>query len=354
MPHENKTVEFPMAAAKGLVQDLFTPNPFIYWLDFLFFAALGWFSFGLCVRSADFSTVQVAAFFTAGFALYRAVIFVHELTHLKKGTFRVFHLVWNLLCGFPLMVPSMLYMGVHIDHHKQKLYGTRNDHEYFDFALEKPYRIPLFLAGMLVAPALFLIRFCLLTPLSYILQPLRKPLWEMASSLAVGGGYKRPAPTGEEKHLLWAQEFMAFLYSAMGLALMAKGLLPWKVLGVWYLAAIFILLTNGLRTLVAHCYKNPPGHEMSFSEQMLDSINIPGNRVFTPLWAPVGLRFHATHHLFPAMPYHHLGKAHRRLLKGLPEGNLYAQTIRKGFWNALVRLWRESAAHQRAKTHRDS
>ncbi len=336
-------IEFPMAQAKHICQDLFEPNPIIYWSDFLFFDILGWASFVLAARSPNFSGLQIAAFFVGAFSLYRAVIFVHELTHLKKGTFQAFHTVWNILCGFPLMVPSYLYMGVHIDHHKQRLYGTKDDHEYFDFALEKPYRILTFLLTMTLAPVLFLFRFLILTPLSYIIQPLRKPLWEMASSLAVGGGFKRPAPTEREGKIWIAQEFMTFAYSAVGVLLIWVGLLPWKVLVLWYATAVFILFTNGLRTLVAHCYRNPPTHEMTFSEQFLDSIDIQGNLIITPLWAPVGLRFHATHHLFPGMPYHSLGLAHRRLLKQLPPGNPYPLAIRKSLWSALVQLWKEAS-----------
>lgn len=332
-----------MAEAKRITQDLFNPNPWIYWVDFLFNVALGWAAFVVAVKSRDFSLVQCGSFLIAGFALYRAVIFVHELTHLKKGTFKTFHVVWNLLCGFPLMVPSMLYMGVHIDHHKQKLYGTKDDHEYFDFALEKPYRILAFLLTMLLAPAVFLVRFLVATPLSYIIQPLRKPLWEMASSLAVGAGFKRPLPDEREKHIWWVQEFTTFAYAATGITLMALGILSWKVLALWYLAAVFILFTNGLRTLVAHCYRNPPNHEMSFSEQFLDSIDIPGNPLTTPLWAPVGLRFHATHHLFPGMPYHSLGAAHRRLMDQLPPGNPYPLVVRKSLGTALAQLWREAS-----------
>ena len=332
-----------MAQAKHIVQDLFEPNPFIYWVDFLAMDFLGWAAFVLAARAPAWSLSQAAFFLAAGLALYRAVIFVHELTHLKKGTFQAFHTAWNLLCGFPLMVPSMLYMGVHIDHHKQKLYGTKDDHEYFDFALERPYRILLFLLTMLAAPAVFLIRFLVLTPLSYIIQPLRKPLWELASSLAVGGGFKRPLPTEREKHIWWAQEFMTFAYAATGMGLMARGILPWRVLLLWYLAAVFILFTNGLRTLVAHCYRNPPDHEMTFSEQFLDSIDIRGNFFTTPLWAPVGLRFHATHHLFPGMPYHHLGAAHRRLSGDWEGKDLYLRTVRKSLFSALAQLWRESS-----------
>ena len=336
---------FPMAEAKKIVQNLFDPKPWVYWGDFLLFDLLGWTAFVLAVRSPNFSTFQILFLIVGTLALYRAVIFVHELTHLKKGTFQVFHGVWNLLCGFPLMVPSMLYMGVHIDHHKQKLYGTKEDHEYFDFALEKPYRIITFLASMLAAPILFLVRFLVATPLSYILQPLRKPLWELASSLAVGAGFKRPLPDDRERKIWWTQEFLTFGYAAAGMTLMILGILPWKVLIFWYATAVFILFTNGVRTLAAHCYKNPPSHEMTFAEQFLDSIDIPGNPLVTPLWAPVGLRYHATHHLFPGMPYHSLGEAHRRLMKDLPAGNPYPKAMRPSLYAAIVQLWQRAASN---------
>jgi len=332
-----------MAQAKKITEDLFKANPWIYWTDFLFFDLLGWSAFVLAVRSPNFSLVQIAAFLVAGFSLYRAVIFVHELTHLKKGTFQAFHIVWNIICGIPLMVPSMLYMGIHIDHHKQKFYGTKNDKEYADFGRKNPVHILLFLVTMMIAPCVFLIRFLVLTPISYVVRPLRKPLWEMASSLAVSAEYKRPQPSEAESRVWLIQEFLTFAYALTGILLMAFGVWPWKVLVLWYLAAMFILFTNGVRTLVAHCYSNPREKELTFTEQFLDSIDVPGNPVLTPLWAPVGLRYHATHHLFPGMPYHSLGTAHRRLMKQLPPGNPYPLATRSSLWSALAQLWKSAA-----------
>jgi fatty acid desaturase len=110
-----------------------------------------------------------------------------------------------------------------------------------------------------------------------------------------------------------------------------------------------MFLLNSLRTLAAHSYRNPGDRIMEFAEQYLDSVNVPGNRLFTTLWAPVGLRYHATHHLFPALPYHALGEAHRRLVRELPDNTLYLQTLRNSLWDALRRLWREARAHDRLK-----
>lgn len=343
---EIQPIPIPMAEAKRIIQDLFDPNPLFYWVDFLFHDLLGWAAFILAVRSPNFSLIQFLAFAVAGFALYRAVLFVHELSHLKKGTFQVFLWVWNLVCGFPLTLPSFLYLGVHTEHHKTQIYGTKNDPEYFPFALAKPYRILMFPLTMLVAPAFFLIRFLVLAPLSYIVLPLRKPLWILASSLAAGGSYKRPMPDKKEKRIAWLQEFMTFAYLATAVALMAKGILPWKILFFWYLIAVFILVANSIRSLAAHCDRNPPDHLMSFDEQILDSTDIPGNLFLTALWAPVGLRYHATHHLFPAIPYHALGEAHRRLMRELPKNSTYCLAFRKSLWSALTELWKAASRNK--------
>jgi fatty acid desaturase len=342
MSNDKKT--FPMAEAKKIVEDLFEPSPLIYWSDFLFHALLGWGALVLAVRSADASLLQLLSIAVAVFCLYRAVIFIHELTHLRKDGFRLFRIAWNLLCGFPFMVPSFTYMGVHIDHHKQKMYGTKDDGEYLPFVLAGRGRMVLFLATMLVVPFVFTLRF-LLVPLSYLVPPLRRLMWEYLSSLSIDPEWKRPPPQERDGQWWRLQEISAFLYAAAFGVMLWRGILPWKALILWYLVSTLILLANGLRTLGAtHCYRNPADHVMEFSEQFLDSVTVPGHPLTTGIWAPVGLRFHAVHHLFPGMPYHHLGEAHRRLMKALPENSVYRLTLRRSLRDGLSRLWKEAAA----------
>ena len=76
--------EFPFREAHGLVRDLMTPNPVIYWLDFLFHISLGWAAFVMALFAPLFSAWQLVTFVVAALALYRAAIFIHELAHLKK------------------------------------------------------------------------------------------------------------------------------------------------------------------------------------------------------------------------------------------------------------------------------
>ena len=57
--------------------------------------------------------------------------------------------------------------------------------------------------------------------------------------------------------------------------------------------------------------------------QFLDSVNVPPPGPAAEIWAPVGLRYHALHHLMPSMPYHDLPEAHRRLARELGTGSTY-------------------------------
>src|SRR5260221_1833356 len=96
----NEKPTFPMAEAKKIVEDLFEPSAAIYWTDFIFNAGLGWMTFYLGVQTVPFSPAQFLFLVVSVFCLYRAVIFIHELTHLKKDSFPLFRIVWNLACGF--------------------------------------------------------------------------------------------------------------------------------------------------------------------------------------------------------------------------------------------------------------
>jgi fatty acid desaturase len=104
------------------------------------------------------------------------------------------------------------------------------------------------------------------------------------------------------------------------------------------------ILLNWLRNLAGHTFTST-GAAMSHVEQFQDSITVLGNPVLTELMFPLGLRYHALHHLFPAMPYHQLGIAHRRLLAQLSPASrvAYERTFRTSLTGVIVGLWRSAA-----------
>ena len=333
--------KIPVKEARQIVKDLMVPNAFIYWVDFLFHIILGWYSFYFCSKADFFSLIEWVFYFVAIFSFYRAAIFIHEITHLRKDTFYLFRVVWNFLCGFPLMIPSFLYQGVHNDHHNIKLYGTRGDGEYFPFVNEGRNKIILFISASFFVPVFFFVRFVFLTPLSYCNKNLRSLVLEKFSSFSIDLNYQRTRSSLNTVAMWQAQEIATCLYGLIFISLLLKGVFSYKILGLWFIIFGTVFFMNALRTLTAHCYRYSGDEVRDISEQLFDSVNIP-NSFLGVLWAPVGLRFHATHHLIPEMPYHALGKTHQRLLKQFSKKNLYSKTNSNGLISTLVRLWRES------------
>jgi fatty acid desaturase len=343
LSHELPRTPFPTPQARAVVRDLLSPKLAVYWADFLFHVTLGWAAFAFALSFAPFSLPQIGFAVVAALALYRSVIFIHELAHRREAAFEPFRRVWNVLCGFPLLVPSFTYHGVHNDHHTRNIYGLAADGEYVDFAIAgrgAVFRYP-FLSFLL--PLVLVVRFLVFAPLSLLHPAIRRLVWERCSSLAIDMGYRR-RPASERDRRVWSRyEVIAFCYGVGAIALVALGVLPVAFFGLWYGVAVIIFWLNSLRTLAAHRYRNPDDHVMGLEEQFLDSVDVPGHRLWTALWAPVGLRYHATHHLFPSLPYHSLGEAHRRLTTQLDDSATYREASRKSLWDALSRLWQDAA-----------
>ncbi len=155
--------------------------------------------------------------------------------------------------------------------------------------------------------------------------------------------YIRPTPTAKTLRVFRVQEAACFLLLLGGAIRLAMGKMPIGFLAQSYCTAVGVLLLNNLRTLGAHRYTSG-GKETTFVEQLLDSINYPNFSLLTPLWAPVGLRYHALHHLCPSLPYHNMAEAHRRLMRELPADSPYRKTNCPSLWAAIRALWGRAEA----------
>jgi hypothetical protein len=132
----------------------------------------------------------------AALALYRALLFIHELTHIHRDALPGFRFVWNLVVGIPVLMPSFMYEGVHSLHHSRIRYGTSEDPEYLPLALMKPWSLPVFTLTALLLPVGLLLRSAVLVPLGVIVPPLRTLVWERASSLSINPSFRRRKPEG--------------------------------------------------------------------------------------------------------------------------------------------------------------
>ena len=190
-------------------------------------------------------------------------------------------------------------------------------------------------------PALLVLRWGVVGPLSRLFPPLRRLTIERLSTLVINEGYKRPLPQGSRLRRFEREEIAAACYVWAVAGGVWLGLVPMAFVWQWLALAAGILVLNQVRTLAAHGYGNP-GVPVDGEAQLLDSINLRGN-LLTALVAPVGLRFHALHHYLPSLPYHSLGRVHRALLAELPQDAPYRATTRGGLLEPVQKLWNEAA-----------
>src|SRR3546814_15421362 len=113
------------------------------------------------------------------------------------------------------------------------------------------------------------------------------------------------------------QEGGAWAWSTLLIAAGVFGWVPLRALVIFGAIAAATLVLNQIRTLVAHLWEND-GAVLTVTGQFLDSVNVPPPGLLPELWAPVGLRYHALHHLLPGVPYPALAEAPPPLQAALP------------------------------------
>jgi fatty acid desaturase len=323
----------------------FESSRIIYWGDLLISAFVGWVAFVISARAPFGSLLYAIATLVAIFAVLRAALFIHELSHLKRGQIPGFELVWNLIVGIPFMIPSLMYVGSHMDHHKRTAFGTNGDPEYARIPSWSRLRIAAFVFAVALLPIVLAVRWGVLGPLSRLFPPLRQFVVERLSTLVINSNYVRPMPKDDQVKRWDAQEAGAAVYVWAVVGAMFAGWIPIEVVAQLCIVIGGVLTVNQVRTLIAHGYENE-GEPMDAEAQLLDSINLRGWPVLTALIAPVGLRYHALHHYLPFIPYHSLGLVHRRLLAELPQNAPYRATLRDGV-GTLRGLWRNTATPPR-------
>lgn len=344
-PMPDAAPSLPIQQARRLVADLLAPRPAIFWADFLASLAAGYAAAAVHLEAPFLSPVQLVAWLVAGIALFRVSLFMHEIVHFRRGEMTAFKVAWNVLAGIPFLMPSFLYEH-HLGHHNAHHYGTPRDGEYLPLGVARLRTLLGYLAEIVLLPVLAVARFLIGTPVSFLHPRLRQFVLERCSPLVINLRHRREIPADAPRRLWAAIEIACFLralglftFLFIGQVHVGDKVVPltWHRLAKLYGVAVVALGLNHIRTLAAHRYRSD-GSRMSFAEQLDDSINVEGRTPLVELLFPVGLRYHALHHLFPSIPYHNLPEAHRRIMREMPDWRAYREATYPTFLAAIAEL----------------
>jgi len=327
--------------AHSVVADLMIHDARVYWIDLLASAALAWGASALYFLAEPWSVWQFTGLVLASVGFYRAGTFMHEIIHMPRAVLVHFRKAWDLLIGVPLMMPWILYKN-HIGHHSRVHFGTPQDGEYLPLASSPLRETLLYLLKLPLLSLMVLARFALAAPLSWLIPPLREWVLTRASAYASNPFYSKRFPARDQRYLL-AVEIACLCWIVFWLAMTLFGpveLVHWLM--AWLLHALTLGL-NWVRNLAAHRYDNH-GQALTHTAQFQDAVNITGQTWLTFWLFPVGLRYHALHHLFPGLPYHNMGQAHRRLLQHFGDESPYTKANHDSFFRVVGDLLKGAAS----------
>jgi fatty acid desaturase len=344
-PRQDGVRGFDAREARDIVKDLFRPDPRVYWLDTFATAAVAYPAAAIYFQLPVNNPLKWVALFVSGFALFRVGTFMHEIQHFSSRSMRWFATGWNLLCGIPLLMPSFLYDN-HASHHRNTTYGTIDDGEYLPLGGGAIVHFAVYVAQALLLPLFVAFRFLFLTPLALASRLWRKLVLERFSYYGINPHYKHTPPDPMPRSWRWLETACMVRAWFIPMAIVIGINPPTHILEL-YLIAVVSLGLNYVRNVAAHHYRNESLQRMTYTEQLLDSVNITGHPLWTELLFPVGLRYHALHHIFPSLPYHNLGKAHRRLMRELPADSPYRRTVYPSFASVVRELWNDARKSRR-------
>ena len=269
------------------------------------------------------------------FAAYRASAFIHEINHsLKKKT--LFRFVYMFFFGGLFRLPANLYNN-HYLHHSTQSFGTEKDPKYGDVRRRLSYFMAYGVLNSFVSPLLLIIRYTVAYPLHFLRLTATNTLWKMTTPLPVNSKFSEPTDKPKVTAMEQTEDLLTWIASTTLIALAVVSPLFLTVLLVTYLTSSVVFLLDWVHFFAAHIYETKEG-KVSFQEQVEDSVSFDVSFLWDLLF-PVGMKYHSTHHLFADIPYHNIGKVHRRLMHELPRDHYYRKTVR----SSVIPFYKELA-----------
>ncbi|EQC43811.1 fatty acid desaturase [Bacteriovorax sp. Seq25_V] len=308
-------------------------NPLRFYFTLIHCALIGWGCF-LIAGYTDGYLMWINYLISLVF-IYKGTLMIHEVAHFQRKV-KGLRTTYNILFGFMNNYPAYLY-DTHAFHHGRNTFSTKKDPEYQYVKPDNFLTIiaPIFASVFL--PFFQIIRFTII-PIVYLFtgKKFRKYIYTNFSTLVFDLKYQRPLKNDKDLNQMVRNDLMCSLTTIIGLALILTGLLPMKLIPMWFGMVFTASLLNMYRAKFNHVYNNKERASLSWEDHLLDCITVDRG-IFTEIWSPVGLRYHTLHHVMQEIPFHNLKKAHEHLMANLPADHIYRQTVVPNFMGAIKR-----------------
>ncbi len=309
--------------------------------DFFLVASLAWLGFFLACYSWNSKPLNFIFFLISIILISRAIGFAHEVVHLEM---KVSHLarIYDLFLGYWLRLPIYLFR-LHRVHHSAHRFGTIDDPEHFDLREKNPWFFLPFKIVLepLASPLILLLRFSFVT-IGWVLvgKRARDFVFRRWSTIQFESGFQRVGPDPEEASEMLRADLACLVITMVQIGATWTFHNP-KLLLVWYFGVAFSSATAFVRTLVLHNYHVGFTEKEHYLDVHLAGTNVVERSSLAWIWAPFHLNFHATHHLFPGIPYYSLPAAHALALEKIQPPHAFHNSLRVSFWHTLGRVGRE-------------
>lgn len=291
-----------LALLRRSLVDLRAPKRHVYLLD-LFATAAVIFGALFAASVASRRLVIVASVVVAALAMSRGALFAHELAH-QRSRVPGLRLAWHVAFGVPFLFPSFLYEEVHREHHRLAIYRTKHDPEHAPDPRPRWLRILVNESAALAFPIVLLVRWAVVTPLSFAIPGARAWVWRRFSSLTLNPHW---VPRAKQTRSELLAELGCMVWSWTALAV-----LPLRTLVAASLALGLATAVSDLRGDFLHRFQED-GERGTLERQVADSIDLDARGPLRLLF-PMGIGYHALHHLAPWLPYHALPAAYARVI----------------------------------------
>lgn len=300
--------------------DLMEYRPWVYFADVTISLGVGYFACWKYFTVEDGTVDQFLWFLVAGLALFRGMVFVNEVARLPKGRMTAFKAYWNLVCGIPLLSPSFMFEPTRpsdpSEAEKRAAAGLNSPVGPAEPRAAMP--VTLQILKLLAAPILVTLRFLVLGPLLMLVPKLKEPLLKRLSAWfpALARDHDL-TPTVGGKRI--AAEICCFLVVLFVVFAYADDVIPWSTFAEVYILCVFAV---ALRAVVNLFTARKPARSL-----LAAPVTVLGPPVLDSLLLPAGWRYQALRKQVPTVPYHNLGRAHRRLMATLPSESAYKQRV---------------------------